>query len=170
MSAIIWKKHSKKERIMKPLSQYFRAGVGAVIIDDGGRLLVLERSDILGSWQLPQGGLEEGEEPSKAVLREINEETGISQNDLELIDKYPEPLVYELPPDARSRKTGRGQVQYWFLFRFKGDESDIDIISSDEFTAWRWMSVKQLLYDLVDFRARVYRLLTKRFSVPLLLE
>ena len=155
---------------MKPPSQYFRAGMGAVIIDGGGRVLVLERSDIPGAWQLPQGGLEEGEEPSTAILREINEETGIPQNDLELIDEYPEPLIYELPPKARSRKTGRGQVQYWFLFRFKGNESQIDISRSDEFTAWRWMSVKQILTDVVDFRARVYRLLTEHFSEHLLLE
>ena len=155
---------------MKPPSQYFRAGVGAIIIDGGGRVLVLQRSDIPGAWQLPQGGMEEGEEPSTAILREIDEETGISQNYLELIDEYPEPLVYELPPEARSRKTGRGQVQYWFLFRFKEKESEIDISSSDEFTAWRWMSVKQILTDVVYFRARVYQRLTERFSEHLLLE
>jgi len=155
---------------MKPPSQYFRAGVGAGIIDGDGRVLALERSDIPGAWQLPQGGLEEGEEPYRAILREINEETGISHDDLELIDEYPEPLVYELPPEARRKKTGRGQVQFWFLFRFKGNESQIEISSSDEFTAWRWMSVKQILADVVDFRARVYRRLTERFSEHLLLE
>ena len=150
--------------------EYFRAGVGAIIVDGSGQTLALERSDIPGAWQLPQGGLEDGEEPSVAVLREIDEETGISQSVLDLVDEYPDLLAYELPPEARGRKTGRGQVQYWFLFKFTGDESEIDIAKSEEFTAWRWMSVKQLLTEVVDFRARVYQRLTAHFSEHLLLE
>jgi putative (di)nucleoside polyphosphate hydrolase len=148
---------------MKPHSQYFRAGVGAVIIDGGGRVLVLERSDIPGAWQLPQGGLEEGEEPSTAILREINEETGISQNDLELIDEYPEPLVYELPANAWNEKTGRGQVQYWYLFRFHGSDNAIDVKSGGEFRAWKWMPFHNLLNSVADFRKPVYRKLADHF-------
>lgn len=157
------------KKMERPL-EYFRAGVGAIIVDDIGRTLALERSDIPGAWQLPQGGLEDGEEPSVAVLREIGEETGISQSVLDLVDEYPDLLAYELPPEARSMKTGRGQVQYWFLFRIKGDDSEIDIAKSEEFADWRWMSVKQLLTEVVDFRARVYQRLTTHFSEYLLFE
>ena len=157
------------KKIDRP-SEYFRAGVGAIIVDDIGRALALERSDIPGAWQLPLGGLEKGEEPADAVLREIDEETGISQSVLDLVDQYPDLLAYELPTEARTKRTGRGQVQYWFLFRFKGDESEIDITKSEEFVDWRWMSVKQLLTEVVNFRAGVYQRLTGYFAEHLLLE
>src|SRR4029079_13769297 len=108
-------------------AQYFRAGAGAAIVDSKGLVLALQRADIAGAWQLPQGGLEASEEPLPAALREISEETGIRAQDLTLLAIYPEPLVYELPVSARSEKTGRGQVQYWFLFRFHGSEQSIDV-------------------------------------------
>ncbi len=149
---------------MKQLSQYFRAGVGAIIINELGHVLAFERSDIPGAWQFPQGGLEVDEEPSEAIFREINEETGISREMLKLVDKYPEPLVYELPPEARSRKAGRGQVQYWFLFKFNGNDRDIILTSSDEFNAWRWMPFSDMIECIVDFRTRVYLRLSDYFS------
>lgn len=155
---------------MKGPSQYFRAGVGAVIIDSGGRVLALERSDIPGAWQFPQGGLDAGEELLAAIFREVREETGISRDDLDLIEKYPEPLVYELPEEARSIKTGRGQVQYWFLFRFQGSEGGIDIAGSDEFSSWQWMPMNQVLSAVVRFRSHVYRHLAEYFSPYLLTE
>ncbi|MFW6089679.1 MAG: NUDIX domain-containing protein, partial [Gemmatimonadota bacterium] len=96
--------------------EYFRAGVGALIVDGSGRVLACERADVPGAWQLPQGGLRSGEDPLEGALREVEEETGVARGELELLDRHPEPLVYELPPEARSPKTGRGQVQYWFAF------------------------------------------------------
>src|SRR5687768_11463783 len=94
--------------------EYFRAGVGAVIVGGDGRLFVFERRDVAGAWQFPQGGLERGERPVDAVYREIREETGIRRRALRLLARHPELLAYELPPRARSKKTGLGQVQYWF--------------------------------------------------------
>lgn len=158
---------SKKKPKTFP-DQYFRAGVGAMIIDDTGRLLVLKRPKTNDTWQFPQGGLKEDEKPSDGILREILEETGISKNSLVQIDEYSEPLSYQLPIDYRSRKTGRGQAQYWFLFKFIGDDSEINISESDESIAWRWMTVKQILKVVVDFRSRVYKLLTKHYSKHLL--
>ena len=155
---------------MKLPPQYFRAGVGAVIFNNDGRVLVFERSDIPGAWQLPQGGLKEDEEPSTAVFREIEEETGISQDDLRFVDQYPEPLAYELPPAARRKKTGRGQAQYWFLFEFTGNDNKIDISRNDEFQTWNWRTIKELLSETVDFRIQIYRHLSKRFSQFLLQE
>jgi len=76
--------------------QYFRAGVGPIIRRPDGRILALERADIPGAWQLPQGGLEKGEEPFEAILREIAEETGIPPGSLTLAGQYPEPLPFPL--------------------------------------------------------------------------
>jgi putative (di)nucleoside polyphosphate hydrolase len=152
---------------MSAPAEYFRAGVGAVIIDARGLVLALERARLPGAWQMPQGGLEKGEEPETAVYREIAEETGIGAGDLELLDTYPGPLVYELPASARSEKTGLGQVQYWFLFRFHGDESALDVRSGAEFRAWQWLPFAGLLQKTVDFRKPVYRRLAERFAAHL---
>lgn len=148
---------------MKSPAQYFRAGIGAVIVNSKRLILALERADTPGAWQLPQGGLEASEEPLQAALREIGEETSITETDLELLDLYPEPLVYELPVSARSEKTGRGQVQYWFLFKFHGIDDEIDVKSGGEFRSWKWMPFDSLLNSVIDFRKPVYRRLIEQF-------
>ena len=145
-------------------AQYFRAGVGAVLLNRRGLMLALERADVSGAWQLPQGGLETFEEPLQAALREVAEETGVVDTDLELLDVYPEPLVYELPAIVRTEKTGRGQVQYWFLFRFHGSDDTIDIRSGGEFRAWKWATFRSVLHTAMDFRESLYRKLADRFA------
>jgi putative (di)nucleoside polyphosphate hydrolase len=154
---------------MKTGTQFFRAGVGAVITDREGSVLAFERSDISKAWQMVQGGLEDGEEPIEAALREIEEETGIPRSRITLMAEYPEPLVYELPESARSPKTGRGQVQYWFLFALNGDRAAIDLGNSREFKRWRWMSLAELITLTVRFRVPTYRRLEDFFS-PFLLR
>jgi len=125
----------------------------------------LERADIpAAAWQLPQGGLDIDEAPLGGALREIAEETGINKSDLELLDSFPEPLAYELPASAHSEKTGRGQVQYWFLFRFKGSDDSINLEAGGEFNAWNWIRFQDLLNAVVDFRKTVYRKLAVRFE------
>lgn len=148
---------------MKKPAEYFRAGAGALIINGKGLALALERAGIAGAWQLPQGGLKKGEEPIDAAYREIAEETGITEHDLDLLKGAPELLAYELPAEARSEKTGRGQVQYWFLFRFRGKESAIDVDPGGEFRAWQWLSISDLLELTVEFRRPVYRRLAEMF-------
>jgi putative (di)nucleoside polyphosphate hydrolase len=144
-------------------AQYFRAGVGAVIMNSSGLILAFERADIPDVWQLPQGGLDACEEPLQAVRREVAEETGIQADDLELLESCPEPLAYELPAGARSDKTGRGQVQYWFLFSFSGMDNVIDVKSGAEFRSWQWMEFNALLHATADFRRPVYRRLIEQF-------
>ncbi|MHC4548625.1 MAG: NUDIX domain-containing protein [Planctomycetota bacterium] len=144
--------------------RYFRAGVGAVIADDQGKVLTLERSDVPGAWQLPQGGIEEGEAPLAAVLREIREETGIAEDELELAGEYPEPLVYELPPEARSAKTGMGQVQYWFRFRYRRRDEDKRLPKGGEFRAGSWRPLDRVASEAVEFRRRVYQRLAQHFG------
>ena len=145
-------------------AQYFRAGAGSVIINGAGLVLALERADVPGAWQLPQGGLEADEEPLRAACREVFEETRIPGSDLELLDSFPEPLAYELPASLRSHKTGRGQVQYWFLFRFNGSDAAIDVTSGGEFRSWKWLRFQSLLDSAVDFRKPVYERLAQRFA------
>ncbi|NVN93079.1 MAG: RNA pyrophosphohydrolase [Desulfuromonadales bacterium] len=148
---------------MSSPAQYFRAGVGAVVVNSRGLILALERADVPGAWQFPQGGLEASEEPLQAALREIAEETGVSENNLELMNSYPEPLVYELPENARSEKTGRGQVQYWFLFRFQGNDNAIDVKNGGEFRAWKWLPFDRLLNSVAEFRKPVYQRLAEQY-------
>jgi putative (di)nucleoside polyphosphate hydrolase len=138
-----------------------------VIIARDGRVLALERRDRPGAWQLPQGGLERGEEPLEAVHREIAEETGLPAAALELVAACPELLAYELPPASRSDKTGRGQVQYWFLFRLIAGERQSAVTLGREFGAWRWMPFGTLAAEVVVFRRAVYRRLGEVFGAHL---
>ena len=148
-------------------SEYFRAGVGIVVIDRVGRVLGLERCDIPGSWQLPQGGIDPGEEPLDAARRELDEETGISWRFVELLAEYPSWLAYELPASHRSSKTGRGQVHRWFLVRFVGDDSGIDLnadVGGGEFCGWRWMPIDELMVLTWEIRQPIYETLRKFWS------
>lgn len=142
-------------------AQTFRAGVGAVILDKRGNVLGLERRDIPGAWQLPQGGLDEGETPLEAAKREILEETGIKESDLHLVTEKSPLLAYELPEEARSEKIGRGQAQYWFLFQFTGPDEAITLGDKKEFRAWKWMPMDELTSTVVSFKQPVYQKLTE---------
>jgi putative (di)nucleoside polyphosphate hydrolase len=144
-------------------SQYFRANVGAVIYA-GGCVLALERSDVPDAWQLPQGGLKPGEEPVQAALREIEEETGLPRASLEPIRSFPELLAYELPPKLRSKKTGRGQVQYWFFFRLNEGAAEPHLPRDGEFRDWKRMEFPDLVKRTVDFRRPLYVRLAEYFE------
>ena len=142
----------------------FRAGAGAIILNANGQVLALERKDIPNAWQLPQGGLDANEMPLETVKREILEETGIEPSDLELLDSTPRWLAYELPEDARTKKLGRGQVQRWFLFRFKGSDKSITLGNKKEFRAWKWTTMDELTTKVVSFKQPVYQELAEYFK------
>jgi putative (di)nucleoside polyphosphate hydrolase len=154
------KKRKKKEHNV----QTFRAGVGAILLNEDGKVLGLERRDIPGAWQLPQGGLEENETPVEAVKREIHEETGIEASNLEFIASMPRWLAYELPEEARRKKLGRGQVQRWFLFRFRGSDEAITLGDQKEFRAWKWIGMDELTSMVVAFKQPVYQELAEYFK------
>lgn len=141
----------------EPSSQSFRAGVGAVIVNDERQVLALERKDVPGAWQLPQGGIDRGETPEQSVVREIREETGIGREQLKPITQETRLLSYELPDEHRTEKTGRGQTLYWYLFLYTGDAGGIDLKQSEEFRDWKWMSMEELVSEVVEFRKPVYR-------------
>jgi putative (di)nucleoside polyphosphate hydrolase len=138
-------------------AQTFRAGVGAMIVDRKRRVLLLERRDIPGSWQMVQGGIDQGEEPEDCAIREIEEETGIESTDLRKIGAVDRLLAYELPVHLRNGKTGRGQVLYWFIFRFTGSDANITLGDGKEFIAWKWATIDEAVDRVVDFKKPVYR-------------
>jgi putative (di)nucleoside polyphosphate hydrolase len=133
-----------------------------VIVDAGGRVLAFERSDVPNAFQLPQGGLEPGEEPIDALWRELREETGLAATHLAVRAEVPEWLGYELPVDARSPKVGRGQVHKWFIL---GPRHELPIAlgrgPGAEFKSWRWLGFDDLVDQVVAFRQPVYRRLAE---------
>ncbi len=133
-----------------------------MIVNDEGYVLAIERADTAGAWQLPQGGLDEDEEPLDAAYREIAEETGIEKADLEFLKAYPEPLVYELPREARSKKTGRGQVLYWFLFHFPGNPRAGT--PTRESRGSQWMPLGRVVDGATTFRKPIYARLAQEFG------
>jgi putative (di)nucleoside polyphosphate hydrolase len=134
-----------------------------MIVNREGHVLAIERADIEGAWQLPQGGLEESEEPLRAAYREIAEETGLQESDLRFVKACSELLVYELPPDARREKTGRGQVLYWFLFGFAGNPQRV-AASNHEARGWRWMPFTRVIDGVTTFRKAMYQRLEREFG------
>jgi putative (di)nucleoside polyphosphate hydrolase len=134
---------------------HFRANVVAVVTDAAGRVMAFERSDVPGAWQLPQGGLDDGETPEEAAWRELGEETGLSADHVELIGEFPEWTAYEWPEGPR--RNGRmGQAQRWFTFRVVDDaiRPEPDGV---EFMSWKWVERDWLVEQVVDFRRASYR-------------
>ena len=145
--------------------EFFRANVGAIITRADGAVLTLRRADVdEESWQLPQGGIRSGEQLEDAVRREIEEEVGLAPNDYTIVGRAAEWLTYELPPEYRSPKIGRGQVQMWFHCRFAGPESRI-VVDGVEFDAMTWLQPRQLADQAVSFRRSIYRRLIDEFGL-----
>lgn len=142
----------------------YRPGVGVVVIDDQGRVLVGRRIRAIGPerWQFPQGGIDEGEAPLEAALRELEEEIGT--RDVDVLAELDRPLRYDLPaavhPAPRWAKRYRGQEQRWFAVRLRGGEEAIDLETHDpEFDAWRWVTLDEAVDAAVDFKRDVYEAL-----------
>jgi putative (di)nucleoside polyphosphate hydrolase len=134
----------------------FRAGVVTVVTNADRQVLAFERSDVPGAWQLPQGGIDVGESPLVAAWRELGEETGLDEGDVELVGQYPDWLVYEFPAHIRGDGKRLGQAQRWFLFRVRRD----DVVPTPdlvEFVAWRWAEPDWLVEHVVEFRRDPYR-------------
>ena len=148
---------------MEARSQFFRANVGIAVLNADGEVLAFEREGYPGSWQMPQGGLDVGEEPVEAARRELGEETGLRWEQVELLGELPEWLAYELDADKRQTDTGRGQVQKWFFLRLVDAAATIDLDHVDErkgtreFSSYAWMGFAELLDKTVPFRLGVYR-------------
>lgn len=138
-------------------TEIFRAGVGIAIVKNG-QVLVFERVDKSGSWQMPQGGIDIGEKPAETAIRELKEETGLTAEDVRLLGEYPEWLVYEYPSYVEKGKH-LGQAQRWFVYELLTDESRINLETGEyqEFSQFRWVDTKDLESIAVDFRKPIYR-------------
>ena len=135
-------------------SPHFRANVVAVITDRRGRVMAFERTDLEGQWQLPQGGIDDGERPLDAAWRELEEETGLSAAEVELVGEFPEWTAYEWP--SGPRRNGRmGQCQRWFTFLVR-DESVVPTPDGREFGDWKWVERRWLIDNVVEFRRPSY--------------
>lgn len=155
------------------MSLPYRPNVGAVLFNKAGQVLVARRADMPnaegapGGWQLPQGGMDPGEDPAVAVLRELEEEIGTAR--AEIIGEYPGWLNYDLPPELVGKALGgkwRGQTQKWFALRFLGEDADIrlDLDPHPEFDAWRWAELAELPALAVAFKRDIYVALAREFA------
>lgn len=136
----------------------FRPCVVAVIQNEKGQVLAGERTDQAGSWQLPQGGIDPGESPLTAVLREMHEEIG--SNALDVVQNHGEWIRYYFPPEFATGRMAKwaGQEQQWFLLKFKPGESAHLELSEGEFSALKWLSPKELLDGIVYWKKDAYLL------------
>ncbi|NNE79028.1 MAG: RNA pyrophosphohydrolase [Silicimonas sp.] len=138
----------------------YRPCVGVVLANKDGLIFTGERMDTPGAWQMPQGGIDPGETPEDAALRELEEETGVAPALVTVEAAHPDLVLYDLPDHLVGKLWKgryRGQEQRWFLLRFKGTDTDIDIARDHrEFSRWRWSTPDQVLRDIVPFKAKVY--------------
>jgi putative (di)nucleoside polyphosphate hydrolase len=119
-------------------------------------------------WQMPQGGIDEGEDPEAAVFRELAEETGARREHVSIVSRLSEELFYDLPEELQGRLWGgryRGQRQSWYLARFSGTDADIDLEAHDppEFCEWRWVQPILLPELIVPFKRDVYETVVNGF-------
>lgn len=146
-----WRRHYSAKTTP---NMYFRAGVGAILLDADGHVYAFERAKIPEAWQFPQGGIKADETPEEAIWRELKEETGLLPSAVTFVAQYPDLLAYELPDRLQKRKTGRGQVQYWFVFRVKCPRPRF--VLGDEFIRSRTMTIEDLVKQTAPFRRTSY--------------
>jgi putative (di)nucleoside polyphosphate hydrolase len=144
-----------------PTTLPYRPAAGVMLLNREGKVFVAQRLDsTLEAWQMPQGGLDEGEEPQDGALRELEEETGIGRDKVEILARAPEPLLYDLPADLAGKLwkgKWRGQRQDWFLCRFTGEDSDVNLETEHpEFRAWKWADPDTLPAMIVPFKRKLY--------------
>lgn len=148
---------------------HYRPNVGLVVFHTTGLVFLGKRVHTPApfQWQFPQGGMDDGETPRQAALRELEEETGIAPKHVELLEETDDWLYYEFPPGVRESRgwTYRGQRQKWFALRFIGHDSDIRLDAhTPEFSDWRWASLDQAVELVIPFKRPVYEEAARRFQ------
>jgi len=141
---------------------FYRPGVGIMLLNGEGLVFIGRRIDMpagLAAWQMPQGGIDPGETPREAALRELKEEVGTGK--AEILAESAVWHHYDLPPEVAGRMWQgryRGQRQKWFALRFTGADADIDLATEHpEFDAWEWVRPERLPELIVPFKRQIYR-------------
>ena len=152
----------------------YRPCVGVMLVNGEGKAFVGKRIDNKEGdrWQMPQGGVDPGEDLEVAMLRELAEETGATPEHLRILARLPEEQFYDLPPELHGKLWGgryRGQRQSWYLVEFTGEDADIDINAheSPEFCEWKWVDPGLLPELIVPFKRPVYRAVIEGFRCEL---
>jgi len=138
----------------------YRSCVGIALFNRDGLVFIGERIDNPGAWQMPQGGIDEGEDIEVAALRELKEEIGTDK--AEILKVAEEKLTYDLPDELLGKLWDgkyRGQIQTWVAARFTGKDSDIDLNADDrpEFLSWQWVPLEKTLGLIVPFKQKIYQ-------------
>jgi putative (di)nucleoside polyphosphate hydrolase len=147
----------------------YRPAAGIMLINAANKVFVAQRLDsTLEAWQMPQGGLDPGEDARAGALRELEEETGIPPELVEVLARSSGELLYDLPADLAGKLWKgryRGQRQIWFLCRFLGRDEDIDLATAEpEFRAWRWVEPDELPDLIVPFKRSLYQNVLAEFA------
>lgn len=143
----------------------YRPCVGIMLVNPHGKVFVGQRYDsIVEAWQMPQGGIDPGEDPYQAALRELEEETGVLPHHTSLIAQTQDWLSYDLPPELMGKLWKgqyRGQRQKWFALRFLGTDADVNLdahadAGHAEFRTWQWSDLADLSAMIVPFKRALY--------------
>ncbi len=156
---------TEEERLALP----YRPNVGLMVVNPVGHVFAGQRLDRNSdAWQMPQGGIDKGEQPLAAAMRELGEETGIAANMVEVLTHSVDWLRYDFPVELAAqlwRGGYRGQEQRWYLLRYLGDDAQINIATEEpEFSTWRWMEPNELLNNIVPFKRDIYKSVFREFS------